>query len=1017
MTPYPRLKQKFPTLARTLMSLSGKVKTRTPAHTIGACMRGNARLGRLLAALPALSTVGAFRKRGAVAMACLQRFQLISLSALLCAALALVTPSDKAFGQTTTIDLDILNIFYDPVSKDLIIVFNEGIDLGSVELSRFRFPGANLPNGTIYSTQPLTSFTHDVNGNTLTVSLSSAVSDRLDEAIGDSAITIPNLVSDADAVNATAERGGEPLEFSGFAGDVLTILTAGAVPPPVVDSGIDLDSSSQPRTLTVSGNGITGQTIELFDRGTSVGTGTVDSNGLWRIIVDLARTTDFVTHVFTATATDSDSNTSALSGSQSIGVNGEMNSSPTVHADFDAADVNGGLNLLLRLDSPSITLDLSNLYTDPDGDPLTIEFDNLNSGLITTSGSRITFGSAAQGDFSPNDMITFDVIVFDGLVHVLNDNGGNQLPFTVRINPASTGPVLSASNVDQTLFETLISLTNPPTTSGLMVTLNEDTPHTFAAGQFNFNDVDGDDLHSLRIDTLPATGRLTLSGAAVTAMQVILAADIPNLVYTPVATGTVTFTYSLSDGTAFSASTATATLTITDVEARITDLNEEVLPEVARIMANLSVEGITHRIDQVRSGTGRSVTLAGQNRLAAAVSAHGQAMADGTLGMKDMLGNSAFVLPLNATDGASGIGSSLTFWGGGNYRDFEGSGGGIDFDGDLFSAQLGVDGKPRDDLLIGLAASWSESDIDYRGDAPNLRGEHQLEITSLHPYASWEARDGLDLWVTAGYGQGDLEISNNRQNPVSSDVEAWTLGAGGNYQLPGTTTFRLKGSALLTELEVKGGNGIAAMEVDASQLQIVLEKSHKYLLSNGAYMEPSLEAGARYDSGGRRREAGLGAELGAGLRYANPAIGLTLEGRARTLVGRDDYEEWGVSGRILLQPGSNGRGLLFSLSPVYGSADSGTQALWQEGLRAGKNRVARGNSMRMESRLGYGLGAPGGHGLLTPYAEITSGESTQRYRLGMNWEVGPLFDLNLVGERSESTDTDHAILLKGVIRY
>ena len=243
------------------------------------------------------------------------------------------------------------------------------------------------------------------------------------------------------------------------------------------------------------------------------------------------------------------------------------------------------------------------------------------------------------------------------------------------------------------------------------------------------------------------------------------------------------------------------------------------------------------------------------------------------------------------------------------------------------------------------------------------------------------------------------------------------MGTGGNYQLPGTTTFRLKGSALLTELEVKGGNGIAAMEVDASLLRIVLEKSHKYLLSNGAYMEPSLEAGARYDSGGRRRETGLGAELGAGLRYANPAIGLTLEGRARTLVGRDDYEEWGVSGRILLQPCSNGRGLLFSLSPVYGSTDSGTQALWQEGLRAGKNRVARDNSMRMESRLGYGLGAPGGHGLLTPYAEITSGESIQRYRLGMNWEVGSLFDLNLVGERSESTDTDHAILLEGVIRY
>ncbi len=553
MTPNPRLKQQFPTFSRTLMSLSGKVKTRTPAPTIRACMRGNARLGRLLAALP---TVGAFRRRGAVAMACLQRFQLISLSALLFAALALVTPSDKAFGQTTSIDLDILNVFYDPGSKDLIIVFNEGIDPDSVELSRFSFPRTiTIP------VQPLTSFEHDVNGNTLTVSLSSAVSDRLDEAIDDSAITIPTLVSDADAVKATDDRGGEPLEFSGFAGDALTILAAGAVPPPVVDPNIDLVSTSQPRTLTVSGNGITGQSIELFDRGTSAGTATVDNNGFWEIIVELARTTDFVTHTFTATATDSDSNTSARSNSESLGVDGEMNRSPTVNTGFG----DGGLDLLLRLDSSSITLDLSNLYADPDGDPLTITFDNLNSGLITTNGSRITFRSATQADFPLNGMITFAVIVSDGLAHLLNDAGGNQLPFTVQINPDTTAPVLSASNVDQTLFDALIVATNPPTTTGLTATLAENTPHTFAAIQFNFADEDGDALHSLRIDTLPTTGSLALSGAAVTAMQVIPAADIPNLVYTPAtdATGTVTFTYSLSDGTDFSEPPATATLTIT----------------------------------------------------------------------------------------------------------------------------------------------------------------------------------------------------------------------------------------------------------------------------------------------------------------------------------------------------------------------------------------------------------------------------------------------------------------------
>ena len=320
-----------------------------------------------------------------------------------------------------------------------------------------------------------------------------------------------------------------------------------------------------------------------------------------------------------------------------------------------------------------------------------------------------------------------------------------------------------------------------------------------------------------------------------------------------------------------------------------------------------------------------------------------------------------------------------------------------------------------------MAASWSESEIDYRSDSG--RGEHQLEIASVNPYASWEARNGLDLWATAGFGQGDLEITGDGQDRVSSDVETRTVGAGVGYQLPGSSTFRLKGSALLSELEVEGGNGIAALEVNTSLLRIALERSHKQMLSGEAYMEPSLEAGARYDGGDG--ETGFGVELGAGLRYTNPAAGLTLESNARTLVGRDDYKEWGISGRILLQAGNHGRGLSFSLRPVYGNVNSSTQALWDDGLRDEADGTARDNTMRMESRLGYGLSAPGGYGLMTPYAEMTSGDSTRRYRLGMNWELGSLFDLNLVGERSESsassagtasTNAEHIILLKGVIR-
>ena len=649
------------------------------------------------------------------------------------------------------------------------------------------------------------------------------------------------------------------------------------------------------------------------------------------------------------------------------------------------------------------------------------------SDFMETSGT-LTFAAGATGDALSQ---TFDVPVLtdaqvegsESFTATLSANSNNALPTGFSLGTATATATITAAG------SATVSISGggnvaEGANATFTVTLSASPGSAVLVDYAAAGDTASTD------DFEATSGTLTFAAGATNLTQTFTVSVTDD----DLVEGDETFTATLSANTSsplptgFSLGTATATATIAenDVEARIADLNNEVLPEVASAVAGLSVGGITHRINQVRDGANRTVNFAGQSSLAGVASAHGQGMSDGTLDMKDMLGNSSFALPLNAADGTSGIsGSSLTFWGGGDYRDFEGSGNGVDFDGDLFSAQLGVDGKPRDDLLIGLAASWSESEVEYQGGT-DLRGEHQLDITSLHPYASWEARDGLDLWGTVGYGQGELEITNEGQDPIFSDVELRTVGVGVDYQLPGSGIFRLKSSALLSELEVEGGDGIAALEVSTSLLRMALEGSHKQKLSGGAYMEPSFEAGARYDGGDGK--TGVGAELGVGLRYANPAVGLTLESNARTLVGRDDYKEWGVSGRILLQAGSHGRGLSFSMSPVYGNINSSTQALWDDGLRDETNGTARDNSMRMESRLGYGLSAPGGHGLLTPYAELTSGDSTRRYRLGMSWELGSLFDLNLVGERSESsasgasnastgsTNAEHLILLKGVIR-
>ena len=119
----------------------------------------------------------------------------------------------------------------------------------------------------------------------------------------------------------------------------------------------------------------------------------------------------------------------------------------------------------------------------------------------------------------------------------------------VTVLHTATRPMYGLSGVFQ------VATNRPPDASDSTVTTNEDTAYTFAAANFNFSDPDtADTLASVKIFTLPASGRgtLALSGTAVTAEQVVAAADIGNLMYTPPAntngTGYASFTFAVDDG-------------------------------------------------------------------------------------------------------------------------------------------------------------------------------------------------------------------------------------------------------------------------------------------------------------------------------------------------------------------------------------------------------------------------------------------------------------------------------------
>ena len=163
------------------------------------------------------------------------------------------------------------------------------------------------------------------------------------------------------------------------------------------------------------------------------------------------------------------------------------------------------------------------------------------------------------------------------------------------------------------------------------------------------------------------------------------------------------------------------------------------------------------------------------------------------------------------------------------------------------------------------------------------------------------------------------------------------------------------------------------------------------------------------------------------LSWTAPASGsgLTVEANARTLIAHEDsdYREWGAGGSVRLGPDASGRGLSLALAPVWGTPSSGVERLWSARDAAG---LAPGGEFeaerRLEAELGYGLGAPRGLGLVTPYAGLSLADGGGRaWRLGARWQAAPDVTFGLEGTRREPANDDeaprHGLMLRGVLRW
>ena len=190
------------------------------------------------------------------------------------------------------------------------------------------------------------------------------------------------------------------------------------------------------------------------------------------------------------------------------------------------------------------SIDLSLALTDTDSsETLALSVSGLPEGAVITDGSNSVTSTGADIDLTGWNTDTLS------MTPAADDHNDFNLVFTATTTESSNS---DAETAQKTIVVTVNPVMDAPVSTDNALLLRQGDRYSFKQRDFSFSDGDdGDTLQSITVTALPASGSLTLNGSAVTASQVISAADIPNLAYNAPASGgdlSNSFTFTVSDG-------------------------------------------------------------------------------------------------------------------------------------------------------------------------------------------------------------------------------------------------------------------------------------------------------------------------------------------------------------------------------------------------------------------------------------------------------------------------------------
>ena len=410
-----------------------------------------------------------------------------------------------------------------------------------------------------------------------------------------------------------------------------------------------------------------------------------------------------------------------------------------------------------------------------------------------------------------------------------------------------------------------------------------------------------------------------------------------------------------------------------------------------------------------------------------------------TMTAREVLLGSSFSL----TGEKDGSGGSMAFWGRAAQGSFDGREGTFSLDGTATTAMLGAD-YARGRWLIGLALAQSDGEGDYRDtdivsraasqDCPTdaeepcrgavREGDGKVEasLTAAVPYAALQVSERLKLWGAAGYGSGEVTLKTELGGNYKADT-SWSMAAAGLrgdlLETPAEGSgpaLAVTSDALWTRTSSEKTDQLAASRSDATRLRIGLEGSYHVALDGGGTVTPKLELGARRDGGDA--ETGFGVEVGGGIAWTDPGMGLSLDVSGRTLLahGDDDLKDQGFSAQLAYDPTpATTRGAALNLRQDFGGQSrGGLDALFQPETLDDRTGSSEATS-RWALETAYGLPVFGGRWTGSPHAGIGLATGSRDYSLG--WRLAPeaatapdlSFGLKATRRESSTAEAEHTV--------